>query len=355
MAVDQQYHGNGSSRLSDEEWRNDLVESHLLSSSEASIKRQKKTLGTSVLLLIVMAMGVASTFLVMQSTSKSKTNPNDTDDLGQGINNASALRGHLVTRWQQGKTQYQLKIEPIDPRSNDGFALVTGSPQQPISINIRALDSSGFALCGKEILVPFDPAKARQTDVRLPKNKAEADKLLAAREADLQRMRAQEKARESGKDVFQDIAGTDGKIEALWSQGTLPCSSDQYRRFDYWDMTTNFPTISEQQAVMDRKAIDAKKVAAEKRSEAQHKAILKKPLSEFYVEGDDHITAYEPSRTLLSAGPGRSFFIDRKPDQAVVAAWALDLALVHYKCDQHAVCALSHPGSPAVVLGRMNE
>lgn len=348
--------GQGRTQVSDEEWfRTQFGDANPFDPLAPKTPKKKKNTLTPILMLCVVALGAVAAMFVAQNMSKPKSKPNDTDDLGQGVNNAAGVRGHLVTRWEDGKTQYQLKIEPIDPRANDGFALVAGSPSQPISINVRVLDSSGFALCGKEILLPFDPGKAGQTDVHLPKNKAEADKLLAAREADLQRMRAAELVRESGKDVFQDVAGSDGKIEGLWAQGVLPCSPDQYRRFDYWDMTTNFPTLPQQQALLNHTSDVAKKKIAEERAEAQRKEAPKKPLSEFYVEGDDHITSYEPARNLLVAGPGRSFFIDRKADQPVVTAWANDLALVHFKCDQRAVCALTHPGSPAVVLGRMNE
>jgi hypothetical protein len=354
MAIDEGK-GQGSTQLNDEEWfRSQFGDPNPFDPQTPATRKKKDTLGPILMVCVVALAGVAAMFIA-QNMSKPKSKPNDSDDLEQAVNNAAGLRGHLVTRWQDGKTQYQLKVEPIDPRANDGFALVTGSPSQPISINIRVLDSSGFALCGKEILLPFDPSNVGQTDVHLPKNKAEADKLLAARQADLQRMRAAESVRESGKDIFQDVAGSDGKIEGLWAQGVLPCSSDQYRRFDYWDMTTNFPTLPQQQALLNHTADALKKKNAEERAEAQRKAAPKRPLSEFYVEGDDHITAYEVSRNLLVAGPGRSFFIDRKADQTVVTAWANDLALIHFKCDQRAVCALTHPGSPAVVLGRMNE
>jgi hypothetical protein len=261
-----------------------------------------------------------------------------------------------VTRWQDKKAQYQLKVEPIDPRANAGFALVTGTPTQPISINVRVLDSSGFALCGKEILLPFDPA-ALQQNPKLPKNKAEADKILAAREADTQRMRVQERQREGGRDVFQTIAGSDGNIEALWAQGTLPCSPEQYKKFDYWDLTSNFPTLAQQQDLLDQKTKKDKLDLAELRAyEQKRKAVAaKKTALGFYIEGTDRITSYEPARAMLNAGPGRSFFIDRKSDQAIVAQWAADSSLIQYKCDQHAVCALRHAGNAATVMARMNE
>jgi hypothetical protein len=354
MAGSEQDHGSGSIQLGEDEWRNQLVEEHLRYSETPDRPRRPLPI-LPILLIFVMAAVAGGAVLLVMNVQKGKVSPNDTDDLGQGVNNASGLRGHLVTRWEQGKAQYQLKIEPIDPRANDGFAIAAGSPTQPISINVRVLDSSGFALCGKEILLPYDPAKANQSKVALPKNKAEADRLLAERQADVQRMRAEEKARESGRDVFQDIGGSDGKIEALWAQGVLPCSPDQYRRFDYWDLTTNFPTMAEQQALLDKKTEEKKQAFAEQRAAARKAIVTAKPASAFYIEGDDHITAYEPGRGLVTAGPGRSFFIDRKADQAVVAAWAADSALIHYKCDQHGVCALRHGGSAAIILGRMNE
>ena len=339
--------------LSEEDWlRAQLADTH----PDILKKPQKNNSSTILLVALAALLGFGGFLLFTQfgMNSKAKT---DSDDLGQGILNTSGLRGHLVTRWQDKKAQYQLKIEPIDPRSADGFALVTGSPTQPISISVRVLDASGFALCGKEILLPFDPAKT-QPNPKLPKNKAEADAILAQRAADTQRMRAAELQRESGRDVFQTIADSNGKIEALWAQGTLPCSPDQYKKFDYWDMGSNFPTLAEQEDLLHQKKGNADQLnLAEIRAYEQKRKALaaKKATSAFYIEGTDRITSYEPARALLSAGPGRSFFIDRKSDQAIVAQWAADLALIQYKCDQHAVCGLRHAGSPATILARMNE
>ncbi len=337
--------------LSEEDWlRSQLPEGH------PGITRKPAKKNSSAILLVALAalMGCAGFLAVTQLGAKSK-NPGDADDLGQGILNGSGLRGHLVTRWQDKKAQYQLKIEPVDPRGADGFALVTGSPTQPISINVRVLDSSGFALCGKEILLPFDPAKALSNPT-LPKNKAEADAILAQRAADTQRMRADEQHRESGRDVFQPIAGSNGKIEALWAEGTLPCSPDQYKKFDYWDMTSGFPTLAEQQDLLDQKKVKKQELdLAEIRAfEEKHKAAAKKPTSAFYIEGTEQITAYEPSRGLLSAGAGRSFFVDHK-SEPVVAEWAADSALIQYRCDQRALCTIRRAGSSVVILAKMNE
>lgn len=353
---DQIDHGNGPAHFNEEEWlRSQLGDAHQLSGSGQSGKR--KSGGSSVAsILLIAVLGLACGGVYLFTQQFGKKNPNDSDDLGQGIVKASGLRGHLVTRWLNGKAQYQLKIEPIDPTADAGFATVSGKPSGPMVINVRVLDSSGFALCGKEILVHFDPARTIvPSNASVSKDKVEAEQAALAKEFEVRRAQADQHAREEGQDVFQSIVGKDGKVEALWSQGTLPCSPDQYRRFDYWDMTTNFPTLEEQQALLKPKAVPVKKTPAEERAEAQRRLAAMKPASAFYIEGDDRIAEYEPARSLLSASPGRSFFIDRKPDQTLVAQWAADFALFHYKCDQRGVCALRHAGNGATVTGRINE
>ena len=357
MARDQHDHGSGSTQFNEEEWlRQQLGDAHQSfgSGSSGKRKRGRSSMG-QILLIAVLVLACGAGYLFMQQSGKKNTN--DSDDLGQGVVNASGLRGHMVTRWLNGKAQYQLKIEPIDPTANAGFAAVMGNSSGPVVINVRVLDSSGFALCGKGILVHFDPARAgaAHSNAPLPKDKAAAEQAALAKEAEIKRAQADQLARERGKDVFQNIAGKDGKIEALWAQGTLPCSPDQYNRFDYWDMTTNFPTLPEQQALLKPKAAPPKKTPAEERAEALRKAAAMKPASMFYIEGDDRLTGYEASRTLLTASPGRSFYIDRKPDQALVAEWAADTALIHYKCDQHGICALRHAGNGVTVMGRVNQ
>lgn len=292
----------------------------------------KRASGLLIILLGLVAVAAVGLFTLTQKQfAAAKTAP-DTDDMGAGISQAAGLRGHLVTRWEQGKTQYMLKMEPLDPRDAAGFSAVAANPPAPLSINIRLLDASGFALCGKEILLRFAPP-AKSPDAG-----------------------SQEKTREAGKDVFQNIQGNDGSVEALWAQGTLPCSPDQYKKFDYWDLNTNFPTLAEQDALLGRGpgvkgARDAKLETAALRS--RRKAAVKAPVSTFYVEGDDQVSMYEPSRALLSDDSGRSFFIPSKSDQAIAATWAANYSHIHFKCDQHANCAL-RTGS-GEILGRKSN
>jgi hypothetical protein len=316
--------------------------------AEGPIATPKKSSLIFVLLFgaaIVACLGVIA---ATQRRPESAPNiPPDADDLGQGVASASGLRGHLVTRWQKGKTQYMLKIEPLDPRDAQGFSAVSANPSKPISINIRLLDSAGFALCGKEIDMHFDPAARFRTHATEPKKQADPSSAFALMQA-----AEQEKEREDGKDVFQNIQATDGSVEALWAQGELPCSPDQYKRFDYWDLSTNFPTLAEQDQILGHPHGQAQEETASATSKGKHKPAHKAPVSSFYMEGDDRATAYEPARSLLVM-PGRSFYIPGKSDQTTVADWAADSALIHFKCDQQENCSL-RTGSHAV-YGRVNN
>jgi hypothetical protein len=315
-------------------------------------RRTKKSSPAPVLIGIFGALVVSVGALVVltQKTLNKPKTPVDSDDLGAGISNASGLRGHLVTRWQ-GKTQYMLKIEPLDPRDASGFAAVASNPPGPISINVRLLDSSGFALCGKEILMPYNPGRISRASSLLRKNNGPS-------EADLDRAAIVEKAREGGKDVFQNILGSDGTVEALWAQGELPCSPDQYRRFDYWDLSTNFPTRAEQNQLLGRRpggSTDADADRAQRESmDALRRKALPKLQSAFYMEGDDRATAFEPGRNLLTIGPGKTFTVVRAADVITAAAWADDSSLIHYTCDQHAACALKRAGSTAAIPAKMD-
>ncbi|HEX4284784.1 MAG TPA: hypothetical protein VHZ28_06795 [Terracidiphilus sp.] len=286
-------------------------------------KPAKKSSGPLILILgFVAVVGVLGITLTQKQylTPKAST---DSDDLGAGVATASGLRGHLVTRWQ-GKTQYMLKMEPMDPRYAAGFSSVAANPPKAITINIRLIDAAGFALCGKEIVLHNSVQRAAQ---------------------------------QTGVDVFQNIQGHDGSVEALWAEGELPCSPDQYKKFDYWDISTNFPTLAEQETLLGHRPMVAghPQTASSNQGEGKpkRKPVVKAPVSTYSVEGDDQISMYEASRSLLTDESGRSFYIPVKTDQAIAANWAANYSHIHFKCDQHSNCAL-RTGSGAI-LGRMSD
>jgi hypothetical protein len=331
--------------------------------SESGIRPVKNSPGFLVLLFGLLLVSAGTIFFLSQKSSKMLKPSADGDDLGAGVSQASGLRGHLVTRWQ-GKAQYMLKIEPLDPRDAEGFNTVTANPSGPISINIRLLDSAGFALCGKEIALRFDPARARHSSMQPPEKQSDAEKLLAQEQEYMQRASLREKERESDKDVFQNIQGSDGAVEALWAQGELPCSPDQYQRFDYWDLSTNFPTLAEQEHLLGRKPAETAHNDDGSNNDSQtdrsaravaKRRVVKKPPPAYLMQGDDRATEFDAARGLLVVGASTRFLIDRKSDEQMVAGWADDDSLIHFTCDPHANCALRRAGSASVVPARMNE
>ncbi len=310
-------------------------------------KAQKS--GLKILLLGLLVLGIAVYALIGLKKSTPKA---DSVDLGPGIENASGLRGHLVAGWQ-GNAQYQLRIEPIDPRENVGFAFVTANPQKAISIHVRVLDASGFALCGMDVLIPFDGRKSQA-------NADSGDKAASTSAAQFQQ--ALEHASDSGKDVFQTETGADGKIDALNAKGVLPCSLDEYKRFYYWDFSSNFPTLAEQDLLLGRKpAVSVQEAQSAPENEfavpkiKPRKPVVKKPPAAFYMQGDDRVVGWDSARGVLEGDAGHSFTIPKKSDQAIAAAWAEADAMIHYKCDPHANCALIHMGTTGVVMARLNE
>jgi len=305
--------------------------------SEHSVRVSVKKKSPVNLLLIALAVAAACAIAYFSlNKPKPKT---DSDDLGAGVFSAAGLRGRLVTKWQ-GSAQYQLRIGPLDTWEDAGFARVAAHPPGPIVINIRVLDASGFALCGKQIVLPFDAGKT------------------GGHGADVQGQQKQEQDRERGNDIFHDEFNSDGQIDAINAQGVLPCSADQYKHFDYWDFTTNFPTRAEQDQMVNHTKPAKDEEEEETPSEGHRttaRRVVKKAPPAFYIQGDDRVTGFDPSREILEAGAGHTFTILRKSDDVAAAGWAADSSLIHYKCDPHANCALMHAGSGSVIQARMNE
>jgi hypothetical protein len=315
----------------------------------------------NVLLLGGFAALIVFTIFVVMTMNKPKDNTPPPGDLGPGIVAADGLRGHLETRWdgnaKTGRLVYKLQIVPMEDRWVAGFSHVVSSPPLPMSVNIRLLDSTGFALCGKEIDFPFDAQNAGGP-VTVSAVGANGKKLSAAernaamqaaRQSQQSQMQAAEAAREHGKDMFQNQTGADGQVAAINAQGSLPCSPDQYRRANYWDFNTNFPTLDEQAMLLDPKA-------RQKELDATHpkKRTAPKWGDGFVIQGDDRVTGYDQARGMLWA-EDRTFAVDKRYGQTTAAAWASNYTLIHYRCDQHANCALTAAGQAAVLHARLSE
>jgi hypothetical protein len=303
---------------------------------------------------------------VVYTATKPKDNAPPPGDLGPGVVTPAGLRGHLTTRWdgnsRTGRLVYQLHIEPMEDRWQEGFSKVVLTAPKPISLNVRLLDATGFALCGKEIDFKFDPQNA-MLQAAGPTAGANGKKLSAAertaaiqgeRQSAISQMQTAEAAREHGKDLFQAETGPDGLGTAVNVQGTLPCAPDQYKQASYWDFNTNFPTLDEQAVLLDPKTALRAKQEAEPLQHSARRKPSNRPQEGFIMQGDERVTEFDSARGLLLT-QGRTFQIDRRTGQVTASEWANDNTLIHYRCDQEANCALTAAGGAAVLHARLSN
>jgi hypothetical protein len=308
------------------------------------------------------AVLIGFAIFVVYTSTKPKDNAPPPGDMGPGIVANAGLRGHLNTRWdgsrKTGKLVYQLHVESMEDRWQPGFSKAVLNPPQPLSVTMRLLDATGFALCGKEIPFHFDPQNEKVA-VPMPSAIGPNGKKLsvaernaayqAARQSAIAQMQAAEVVREQDKDVFQNQVGPEGLVTAVNVQGALPCSPDQYQKASYWDMNTNFPSLDDQAALLDPRAAALKSDPGARSA----KRTSNRPQTGFIFQGDERVTEYDAARGQLFT-QGRTFHIDRLVGQATAMAWANNNTLVHYRCDQQANCALTAPGGAAVLHARLN-
>jgi len=98
------------------------------------------------------AVLIGFAIFVVYTSTKPKDNAPPPGDMGPGIVANAGLRGHLNTRWdgsrKTGKLVYQLHVESMEDRWQPGFSKAVLNPPQPLSVTMRLLDATGFALCG---------------------------------------------------------------------------------------------------------------------------------------------------------------------------------------------------------------
>ena len=119
--------------------------------------------------------------------------------------------------------------------------------------------------------------------------------------------------------MFQNQRAHDGQVGAVNAQGTLPCSPDQYRRADYWDFNTNFPTLDEQAVLLDPKSAQH----AKEPDAPGHSAKRTPPKwgDGFVIQGDDRVTGYDSARGMLWV-EDKTFAIDKRYGQATASDWS---------------------------------
>ena len=318
----------------DQEWlRNYIAEQHGAGGAKGAIETpKKKSPFLKIALLGALVTAGAATYLAKNTDLIGPSQPKEgPTDLGQGISSATGLRGHLIAVWD-GKAEYRLKVEPIDPRDDDAFLRVTEKTPQPLFINVRMLNKAGEVLCGKQ--------------VELTANTGNGAALA------------------SGADAFKRLPlKKNGDIDGLWAQGSLPCSGEQYKQFDYWDFSTNFPTVAQQEDLPEPKVeTQPQNITAEPARDAHEasatptivrKRISRRPQAAYLMEGDDQALEFEPARGVLTLASEKSFVLSRNAaDLAVAAAWADNSSMVHYTCDSRLNCSLRRGSS--TIAARMN-
>ena len=299
--------------------------------------------------LVLLGAGIvaAGIFAVLMLT-KPSTASVPFQDLGPGVSDVAGLKGHMVTRWQKD-VQYELKFEPLFAIYGSGFAYTVGHPPTTLWINLRLLDSTGYALCSKQIA--FRPGAAR-TNVDLALLQQPAARILnvsaTSPSATGSGRQAPSRAGQD-PDTFQNVIGDDGQISSVYVQGVLPCTEAQYKKFNYWDFTTNFPSVEQQDALMKAPGIARARAAAAARA-AQKQREARSP--HYFVEGDTSVRAYDAATATLEGGSGQRFIVVKKVELPTANAWAQNNAQIHYKCDTLSNCMLTRAGDGRIVNTR---
>ncbi len=227
---------------------------------------------TRVYAAIGIGLGILLGAIIASLTWFTNSTPNGRYDLGPVDSSAAGLKGRLYVEWNK-TLNYRVSIEPDDPARQAAFALAVAKSPHPLSIEIHLQDSGGFALCSKEILLRYDargaaelaePAPEEQDDKNIKNVKDQKTNAQAASSPqpapaiDYSQADAQEAARENGKDIFKNQIGPDGQITAISAQGATSCTAKAYEKVQSWSFTPNFPSIAEQDALLERqKAITA--------------------------------------------------------------------------------------------------
>jgi hypothetical protein len=262
--------------------------------------------------------------------------PDGPYDLGNMFSNPVGLKGHLYTKWEDDKLNYRVSFEPNDPDFHKGFGVAVSTPQRPLAVGIHLKDAMGFALCSKEILLPYDAAAgAAAVAVKGAPPQPTFDPALAA---------AQERQREQGKDLFQSQNGSDGLPASISAQGQFPCAEADYRKVVAWGFTPDFPSLQEQSDLV--KQVDKAKEPAEPAHKHQAVRPAEKGLV-FYIEGDDAIAGYDPASGVFETTASATFVVDKDSAQIVLAGQQFPIR-IHYRCDQSANCTLTRSGAAPI-------
>jgi len=312
---------------------------------------------TRVYATIGVALGVLLGVVVASVTWFMGGAPNGRYDLGPATSSATGLKGQLFVEWDK-QLGYRLQIEPDDASRQAAFAMAVANSPHPLSVEIHLQDSEGFVLCSRDILLKYDARNAIALAPSVPNaqvGKPGAQTIPGTQPAqaiDPAQADAQEAAREKGKDLFKNQVGPDGQITGIGAQGEIPCTAKAYEKAVAWSFTPNFPTIAEQDRLMEHQPETAEEdneghqpgTTAAARKKAAVAKVPQKVVT-FSIEGDDSIVEFDTSRGVIETTSGRAFSFDRSSGAISDPRWQDYPVEIHYRCDQSTACTVMHPGS----------
>jgi hypothetical protein len=287
--------------------------------------------------------------VAIESVSWYRDKPLPPHDLGTADFSAIGLKGHLVTKWSE-KAEYRVRFAPIKQEQLASFALLVNSPPRPLSISIHLSDSAGFVLCIKDIVLKFD---------FLQRQGPASDSLRDREEYVMAVGNATEHQTEweRDRDIFHKDLASDGGVEAISSQGDLPCSKDAYRQATHWNFSSNFPTTAEQDALLkshvesskDKENLPPKPMASHRNSERKANALSG------LTEGDDVISGYSVASDCIETSGGLTFFIYKEGEQGNAIMWDAESSRIHYRCDENSMCTLTRAGTGVVLHAKLRK
>jgi len=282
--------------------------------------------GLAVGMGVLAGLGVAALYLQYSK-------PSGPYDLGALVYPSNGLRAHLFTQWQD-RVHYRLTVEPSDASGRPGFALAAMNGRQTPSFSVLLSGADGTLLCSKNIAMNFDPAQAAATAAAAGEP---VDKLIKTEAAD-------------------------GQVVGIVAEGEIGCPRKAYESISSWSLSTDFPTLGDQQAslknMFDLEVVqNASASAAEDAAESQKAAAAlkaaaarRKPRKEavkaesFYIEGDDAVVGFDSAHGWVETSAGKWFELDKATALASADLWQDYPVNVHYRCDQAEVCSITARG-----------
>ncbi len=316
-----------------------------------------KSLPRACLLLLSVGFGVG--FGIQASMLAIKwyeTGPIASRDLGRMDFGAFGLQGRLKVKWEE-QAEYELRIEPVKKERLAAFASLVNDPPQPLSFRVELRDAEGFILCERNVALRFDFKKGlTPPDDSIP-YETRLRALFQYSEAKTAAIEAEEKWT-TDNDVFHRNFADDGTLAAISAQGQVPCSRSAFRRASTWAVSTNFPTISEQDALV--KARDETSptgqgpaVSGEAKRKGQAAKSMKGKSAPVPREGYDNVSGYSVIESKIETSGGLTFYVYKDGERDNAIKWGVESAEIHYQCDASSFCTLTRSDTRVVLHVRL--